>query len=60
MVAATALKLWIRGCLQWHDLSTEFHKNLPVGSEVDSGGQTYRQDGDVISLHFSFRLNIAF
>jgi hypothetical protein len=35
MVAATALILWPRGNLQWHDLPTEFHKNLPIGSEVD-------------------------
>jgi hypothetical protein len=56
MVAATAL--WLRGHLRWHDLLTKFHKNLPVCSEVDRGDsqtQTHRQDGDFISLHFSFR-----
>jgi hypothetical protein len=26
-----------RGHLQWHDLSTEFHKNLPIGSKVIRG-----------------------
>jgi hypothetical protein len=35
--------------------STEFHKNLAIGSEVDMGVQTHRQDGNLISLHFSFR-----
>jgi hypothetical protein len=63
MVAATALKLCCHGHLQWHDLYTEFHKNVPVGSEVGGGGQalthkhthTHRQDGDHISVHFSFR-----
>jgi hypothetical protein len=29
--------------------STEFHKNLPIGSEVD-GRVGHRQDGDLISL----------
>jgi hypothetical protein len=43
-------KLWHRGLFQWHDFPTEFHKNLPFSSEVDRGGQTDRQDGDVISL----------
>jgi hypothetical protein len=42
MVIATALKLWHRGHLQWHDLRTEFYKNIPIGSEVD-GGQTDTQ-----------------
>jgi hypothetical protein len=27
-------KLWRRGHLQWHDLSKEFNKNLPFGSEA--------------------------
>jgi hypothetical protein len=34
---------------------TEFHKNLPIGSEVGGGAFRQRQDGDFISLHFSFR-----
>jgi hypothetical protein len=37
MVAATALKLWRRGHLQWHGLPTEFNKNIPTGSKVDGG-----------------------
>jgi hypothetical protein len=54
MLTATALKLWCRGHLQWHDLSTEFHKTLPTGSEVDRGDRQ-TEDGDLISLLFSFR-----
>jgi hypothetical protein len=30
-------KLWRSGLLQRHDLRAEFHKNVPVGSEVISG-----------------------
>jgi hypothetical protein len=37
MIAAPALKLWLRGHLQWHDFFTAFHKNLLIGSEVDGG-----------------------
>jgi hypothetical protein len=37
MVEGTGLKSRRRGHLQWHDLSTEFHKNLPVGSKVIRG-----------------------
>jgi hypothetical protein len=37
MVEGTGLKVWRRGYLQWHDLPTEFHKNLPVGSKVIMG-----------------------
>jgi hypothetical protein len=37
MVADTSPKLWRRGHLQWHDLITEFHKNLPIRSEVQRG-----------------------
>jgi hypothetical protein len=54
MVAATALKIRHRAHLQWHDLPTEFHKNLPTDSEAD-GGQTHKQDGDLKSLYFSYR-----
>jgi hypothetical protein len=44
------------GSLLWHDLPTEFLKNLAIVSEVGRGGrQTHRQDGDLISLHVSFR-----
>jgi hypothetical protein len=52
MVAVTALQLWRRH-LQWQYLNTESHKNLPVGTKIDRG--THRQDGDLISLLFSFR-----
>jgi hypothetical protein len=52
MVAATALKTWRRGHLQWHDLRTEFHKNLAVGSEVDRGDR--HTDRMVISLAYFF------
>jgi hypothetical protein len=31
-------KSWRQGHLQRHDLSTEFHKNLQIGSKVDGGG----------------------
>jgi len=56
MVAATALKLLRQGHLQWHDLHTEFHHNLQIRSLVErTDRQTHRQDGDLISLHVSFR-----
>jgi hypothetical protein len=40
-----------------HDLPTEFHKNLPVGSNVirGEGTQTDRQTGDLLSLTFLFK-----
>jgi hypothetical protein len=38
MVAATSLKLWLWGQLQWHDPPTEVHKSLPIGSEVEREG----------------------
>jgi hypothetical protein len=60
MVAATALKLWLRGHLQYHNLLTEFHKNLPIGSEVGTGGQTHRQRGDLISLHFPLGMKVGY
>jgi hypothetical protein len=46
-----------RGPLQWHDLCTEFHKNLPIGSKVIRGGhrRTDRQTGDLISFTFLFK-----
>jgi hypothetical protein len=37
MLEVTGLKVWRRGYLQWHDLPTEFHKNLPIGSKVIRG-----------------------
>jgi hypothetical protein len=56
MVAATALKLWRRGHLQWHVLPTEFHTNLPLVQKL-MGDKAYthkhRQNGNLISLLFS-------
>jgi hypothetical protein len=44
MVEDTGLEVRRRGYLQWHDLPTEFHKNLPIGSKViGGGGRTHRQ-----------------
>jgi hypothetical protein len=53
MIAAMALNIMAQGHLQWHDLSTEFHKNLPVGSEVNRGTYTDRL---MISLAYIFPL----
>jgi hypothetical protein len=39
-----------RGTLEWHYFHTKFHENLQSSSEVISGGHTYRQTGDLISL----------
>jgi hypothetical protein len=55
MIAATALKLWRRGHLQWQCLHTEFHKNLPFGSKVDRGTDI-RKNRMVISLAYIFPL----
>jgi hypothetical protein len=48
MVEGTGLKVRRRDHLQWHDLPTKFHKNLPIGSNVIMGetqtdGQIDRQ-----------------
>jgi hypothetical protein len=40
VVVVTGLKLKRRGYFQWLYLPTEFHKNLPFGSKVESGRQT--------------------
>jgi hypothetical protein len=45
MVAATALKLCCHGHLQWHDLYTEFNKNVLIGSEVGGGEGAHTQTG---------------
>jgi hypothetical protein len=56
MLEGTGLKIRHRGHLQWHDLSTEFHKNLPIGSKVIRGDtQTDRQTGNLMSLSFLFK-----
>jgi hypothetical protein len=55
MVKCTGLKVRRRSHLQWHDLTTEFHKNLRIGSKVIRGGHTDRQTGDLISLTLLFR-----
>jgi hypothetical protein len=43
-----------QGHLQWHDLPTEFRKNLPIGSNVIRG--THRQTGDLTFLFKESRL----
>jgi hypothetical protein len=50
-VAATALKLWRRRHIQWHELPTEFHKSLPLSSEVVRGKGRHT-DRKVISLAY--------
>jgi hypothetical protein len=52
MVAATALEIWRRGQLQRQYLPSEFHKIYQLVQKLTGG--TDRQDGDLISLHFSF------
>jgi hypothetical protein len=55
MVEGTGLKVGCQGQLKWHDLPTEFHKNLPIDSKVIKGGHTDRQTADLISLTFLFK-----
>jgi hypothetical protein len=55
IIEATGLKLMSGGHLQWHDLHTEFHKNLPNGSSVVSGDKNTQTEGNIINLLFSFR-----
>jgi hypothetical protein len=50
MVAATALKLWHRGHLQWHDLPSEFYKIYQLLQNLIGWTGTH-----LISLLFSFR-----
>jgi hypothetical protein len=51
MVPSTALKLWLLCHLQCHDLPTEFHKYLRIGSEVD-GGRNRHTDRMVVALAY--------
>jgi hypothetical protein len=51
--------LWRRGHLQWHELPTEFHKKTYQLVQKLVGGQTHEQDNNLISLHFSFRIEIV-
>jgi hypothetical protein len=45
MLEGTGL-IRLRGHLQWYDLPTKFHKNLPIGSKVIRGDtQTDRHTG---------------
>jgi hypothetical protein len=52
MVEAMELNLLHQGLLKWDHLLTKFHANLPTASKFGRGmdRQTYRQDGDLISL----------
>jgi hypothetical protein len=50
MIEAMGLKILHRSPLECHYLRTRFHENLPIGTEVISGGHTGRQTGDLISL----------
>jgi hypothetical protein len=50
MIEALALKLLLRGPLEWHYLRTKVHQILPSGPDVISGGHTDRQTSDLISL----------
>jgi hypothetical protein len=52
------IKKWFWGHLQWHALPTKFYGNLPTGSEVVTEEQTCRQEGNLISLLFSFTKEI--
>jgi hypothetical protein len=47
-------KSYCQGHFQWHDLPTEFHTILLLGSKV-IGGHTDRQNGDLLSLAFHFK-----
>jgi hypothetical protein len=60
MVAATALELWRRGHLQWHDHPSEFHKNLPNGSNVEGWVRHMQTGRMVISLAYIFPLEREF
>jgi hypothetical protein len=51
IVETTALQLRRLGHLQWLDLATEFHKNVPIGSEADAG-EKQTQDGNLIAYTF--------
>jgi hypothetical protein len=44
------LKIIASSSLECHQLPTKFHENLSIVLKVISGGHTYRQTGDFISL----------
>jgi hypothetical protein len=48
MIVGTGLKLWHRGNFQWHDLLSEFHKNILIVSKVDGRGDRHT-DRNVIA-----------
>jgi hypothetical protein len=58
MVEIQDSKVWHQGHLKWHDLPTEFHTNLPIGSKVIRGDtHTHRQNNNFLSLTFLFKEN---
>jgi len=49
-------EVWCLCHLKWHDLLTEFHKNVLTGSEFITGDiQADRQNGDLTSLILIFK-----
>jgi hypothetical protein len=55
MTEAMGLKLLHRGPLEWHNVLTKLHENIPSGSKViDEGHIDHRQTDELISLHSFF------